>query len=175
MMRKAKRREAHPRKKNASKGSTTPRSFSPDAVSTALHQALQHDLSACTQEYTSGSILTPEKAVGLSRQSDEFLKKYESETVEEARLDQESKQKFLKVNHYLSRVDRKDNFPYGTEPIPPVYLFVTVCIFGREPWCTGSLVTSPRMSGFPLAGMAAVRQLESLTGTRLGRPKWHHP
>jgi hypothetical protein len=46
-------------------------------------------------------------------QSDCFLSKYQSERTSKEKLELEAFEKFLKVDKYLSRVDRKANFPYG--------------------------------------------------------------
>jgi hypothetical protein len=89
------------------------RSFSPDAVATQLHLAICTDLEAAPQEHCGLASVSPFWASVQQIQSDCFLSKYQSERTSKEKLELEAFEKFLKVNQYLSRVDRKANFPYG--------------------------------------------------------------
>jgi hypothetical protein len=87
--------------------------FSPDELSTAIHQALSADLTEGSHEYAFQARRTPARAKAAEIQLEHFLKKYEREDVDKEKLENEAFLSFVRVNEYLKRVDRKTNFPYG--------------------------------------------------------------
>jgi len=104
-----KRRDTSSQKKSRKKAQL----FSPDVLSTAIHQALSADLTEGEHEYAFQARRTPARAKAAEIQLSDFLKKYEREKTDKQLLEIEAFLRFYRVNQYLKRVGRKANFPYG--------------------------------------------------------------
>ncbi len=96
-------------KKKHQKGKRSNRSFNPDEVSTRLHEAICRDLSR-RQVYGGFS---PGQEMAMSRQKDEFLKKFLSSEVDSRSLEAEAFLKFREINAYMRRVNQAGIFPQG--------------------------------------------------------------
>ncbi len=80
------------------------RSFSPDEISTLIHQALRRDLSEAKQVY--GFQDSP-RDYAISRQSAELLKKYCSPDHDKAQLELEAFAKFRKINEHICGINER--------------------------------------------------------------------
>jgi len=131
--------------------------FDPDKIAVAIHQAVERDFHQAQHEYclNDSTVL-----YALNRQANELRKKYCSPTQEIDRLEDETFDKFFKVNRHMTQINK--------------------AIFSNMPYDHGRLQSSTRWSDkvhlraqaiFPLfSAISVLRKCSTCRNIRQGQP-----